>query len=166
MYFLWSKQVVFLAVLFTLTLFAHLAVAPDVFSESIIFGDRRFAFFDLWTLQHVLSGVIVGFLILFLKNGIAFKEYLISILLVAFLWELFEVGMEHGLMGQVVADWKFGYEFILNRVLVDPLSVLIGGILQWHFKNFVYVSLPLASLWLLANIFSAHSMSIQEIIFS
>jgi len=132
-------------------------------SDLVLFGDRRFAFFDLWTVQHFLSGIFLGFVILSIKK-VQFWKYILLVLLASLLWEMTELLMEYGFLGKSVSDWKFGYELIYNRLIIDPLSVLLGGIVFWYFRRAIYFAMIPLIAWLSINVMSSNSMYVQNVI--
>lgn len=144
-------------------LFTQTQITPLHLTDTSWFGDRRLSFFDLWTIQHILSGVIVGYVILNVKN-LNLSRYVTLVLLTAVSWEIMELCMEYGLFGQPISNWKVGYEFIFNRLLIDPLSVLIGAVIFWHFKQTFYFALAPLIIWLAVNIASPNSMYIEYVL--
>lgn len=95
----------------------------------LLLGDRVEAMFDLWSLQHFGSGVLIGSLLVY--GGVASKSwrnFALVVLLLALSWEAAELAMESGWFGQAIANWKRGYEHWGNRFVGDPALVLLGGL--------------------------------------
>lgn len=133
----------------------------------MLIGDRSEAMFDLWSFQHFCSGILIGSLLAYV--GVASKltrqRFVLLILVIALSWEVTELAMESGLFGQAVAHWKRGFEHWSNRFIGDPGLVILGGLLARRFKSaWKWVLVPV-SVWLVANIASPDSMSIQQLLF-
>jgi hypothetical protein len=95
---------------------------------------------------------------------IRFHLDFIAVLFLAFLWETIEHYLESGAAGKVVADWFFGVEFWANRIVTDPLAVLVGYFLAKKFPRTIWPARILSILWLLIHIFVfPHSMFLHEI---
>src|SRR3989344_1431151 len=95
-----------------------------------LFGHKGRALFDLWSLQHLVGGAVVGWILLRLENkGTAQTgTFVIMALLVAYTWEFIELFAEEGVYGSMVASW-FQLEFWVSRLLVDPALVVVGAIM-------------------------------------
>jgi len=78
----------------------------------IIWGLKTTAIFDVWTIEHVLSGLSIGYLVKTHNHKIFKKKFgihehhmitkyfdIIGVLFVAYLWETIEHYLETGLMG-------------------------------------------------------------------
>lgn len=138
----------------------HLVVAQQ-FTLPLVVGDRTEALFDLWSVQHFLSGVFIG-TVLLLPEKRSLKDLLTATLIVAFIWEAAELAMEYGIFGQVISSWKSGFEHWGNRFIGDPLMVVFGSMFAWKFSSaWKWAFIP-ASVWLVANVVSPTSMSIQQ----
>lgn len=153
---------VVILILWVSIFFIQIQMIPVPLFDLVIFGDRRFAFFDFWSIQHFLSGVIVGSVILSIRK-LDFAKYFILIFLSSILWETSELGMEYGVFGQAISDWKFGYELLYNRLFIDPLSVFLGGLTVWHFKKAAYFAAAPLLAWFFVNVLSPNSMYVQDI---
>lgn len=139
----------------------------DQYSLPKLVGDRSEAMFDLWSFQHFLSGILIGSLLAYV--GVASKttwqRFVLLMLVLALSWEATELSMEAGLFGQAVSNWKHGFEHWGNRFIGDPSMVILGGLLARRFKSaWKWVLIP-AAVWLVANIASPNSMSIQQLLF-
>lgn len=133
----------------------------------IIFGDRSEALFDLWSLQHCLSGVILGTFFFTYEPLLKRRkgEFYIYVLYVALCWEAVEYAMELGWFGQGIATWKGSIEYWGNRLIGDPLMVTLGAFIALRFeKSWRLVFVP-AALWLLINVAAPHSMYVQRLLF-
>jgi len=145
---------------------AHLAVTRR-FDLPKFVGDRSEATFDLWSLQHFCAGILLGSILLrskFLRLA-TMKELVIVALLIELGWEATELGMEAGLFGQAIANWKDGYEHWSNRLVGDPLMVALGAFVARRFSYAWKIVLLPAAIWLLINVLSPNTMSIQRLLF-
>jgi hypothetical protein len=111
----------------------------------MIFGPKTTAWLDVWSLEHFVSGMAISSLCVLLADKVFMKGvrevpeiaeksvYIITILLVEYMWETAEFYMEAGFTGVgAITHWFQGVEFWGNRVLADPLITLSGGIVGLH----------------------------------
>lgn len=130
----------------------------------LIWGDRNEAIFDLWSVQHLLSGILIGSFIA--VSGRAAKlsrsRILLMMLTLALVWEAIELSMEIGFFGAAVAQWKHGFEHWGNRFIGDPGMFILGGLLARKLKFAWPWILAAESVWLIANIAMPNSMVIQR----
>lgn len=124
-----------------------------------LFGIKTSALLDYWTIIHVLSGIILGFIIIKISNKYKIKNRLnfliISLLLIAYTWEIIELFAELGIYGLPIQQWFYGIELPLNRLIIDPLSLLIGGLIiskNNNYKIFLFATI-ISLTWLLTHIF-------------
>lgn len=151
-------------------LFVSLAIANVTASGRadlpLLFGDRRDAMFDLWSLQHFCGGVLIGSILMRTSlASLGTVSFLLLSLLVALSWEAAELAMEAGWFGQAVSDWKDGYEHWGNRLIGDPLMVTTGCLLGRRTALAWKIVVVPAALWLVLNVTSPSSMSIQRELF-
>lgn len=123
----------------------------------MFFGDKTVATFDLWSCQHLLSGIIFGALL----RGRTSRPTLF-LLIAAYGWEALEWSMESGWMGTTVAHWKAGHEHWSNRLLSDPLVAIIGMKLSLRFRWLIWVAVPGTIIWCLANLLAPDCMAVQQ----
>lgn len=128
-----------------------------------LFGPKTCSVFDVWTIEHVLSGCSIGYL---LRQTISDKsQQLLALGIIAFAWETLEHYLEEGVVGQVVALWFHGVEFWANRLVADPVAMLVGWTLAGAFPRLVAPARVLSLVWLTLHIFAfPHSMYLQEFI--
>ena len=143
----------------------------------MIWGFKTIAIFDVWTIEHFLSGISIGALAVrcnmkIFKNKLDLDSQdiktqyfdLIFVLLVAYSWETVEHYMESGLAGDIVAYWFQGVEFWANRVLSDPLITVIGYYIAMANPVLVTPARIVSLIWLLVHVFIfPHSMYLHEI---
>ncbi|MCX6785099.1 MAG: hypothetical protein NTV81_04200 [Candidatus Komeilibacteria bacterium] len=153
-----------LAVLVIVAFWVHrkLAGHQDRFK---FFGHKSEAMFDLWSVQHFLSGIIVVWLIFQKGPWTGFIDkfgWLLAVCFIAYLWEFIEIFMEAGYFGKTIAIWKDGFEHWSNRFISDPLTAVLGGIVYIEFTWIIWPALVLNILWFILNVRRKHSMEIQE----
>ena len=150
-----------------------------------IWGLKTQATFDVWTIEHILSGLSIGSGVLihnrkslgkifsavsekimppkkvdFLKT----KYDLIFVLFLAYLWETAEHYLETGLAGGQVEYWFQGVEFWANRVVADPLMLVLGYLIVKKIPQLVWPARFLSLVWLYVHIFIfPHSMYLHYI---
>jgi len=140
----------------------------------ILWGMKTQAIFDVWTIEHVLSGVSVGHAVR-KRNHRAFCKILgadhqhhswyfslTGVLFVAYAWETVEHYLEAGLMGPAVTYWFQGVEFWPNRLIADPLMLVIGYAIDKRWPSLVLPARFVSLAWLCVHIFVfPHSMYLQ-----
>tara|TARA_X000001036_G_scaffold224612_1_gene210187 strand:+ start:100 stop:534 length:435 start_codon:yes stop_codon:yes gene_type:complete len=143
----------------------------------MIWGLKTSSFFDIWSFEHLLSGISIGAFSLYInkKKLIKFSRYnqknintsyfdIIFVLFVAYAWETVEHYLEIGLMGKVVMYWFQGVEFWANRLISDPLITVLGYYLSKKYSFLITPSRIISLLWLLIHVFLfPHSMYLHEI---
>lgn len=142
-----------------------------------IWGWKTVAIFDVWTIEHILSGLSIGSLVavrntkvfadkLGLDPGQIATRYfdLVGVLFLAFAWESVEHYLETGLAGPAVAYWFQGVELWANRLISDPLMLVIGYYIVKKNPWMVNPARVLSLAWLIVHIFFfPHSMYLHEI---
>ncbi|MCH2038949.1 MAG: hypothetical protein MK137_10210 [Rickettsiales bacterium] len=146
----------------------------------ILFGDKTVAFLDVWSLEHFVTGICISHVSAYLgallfKGGASHynaaevsknpREWLVYILLVACIWEVIEFYMEAGYTGiDGVTYWFQGVEFWANRLISDPILVIVGGYLGLKHKKLVIYARCFSIVWLFVHIFVfPHSMYLHEL---
>lgn len=123
----------------------------------LLWGIKDISLFDIWTLMHILSGIAIGSaLVIFFKTEdkkIKSGKIIICILLIAYLWEILEFSFETGLFGGSIANWFYGIEFLPNRLIIDPLSLLFGSIVAMKRPKFGIPAGIFAIVFFLIHIF-------------
>lgn len=147
-----------------------------------IVGAKTVAALDLWSIEHVMSGLSMGHEV---KRGIrnhlkhhfptastathiraAHKLELIGVLCIAYMWETFEHYCETGLFGSKVEYWFQGVEAWSNRMIADPLLLVVGYYIVVRYPQLVVPARIFSIAWLLVHIFVfPHSMYLQDMLF-
>ncbi|HBU06637.1 MAG TPA: hypothetical protein DEB09_00975 [Candidatus Magasanikbacteria bacterium] len=145
----------------------------------ILFGLKTHAILDVWTIEHLLSGLSVGSAVK-KKNHKVFQKILnvvehnhhswwfdiSGVLFIAYAWETLEHYLETGLAGSHVEYWFQGVEFWPNRLITDPLMLVLGYIIAKKYSFLIWPARFLSVVWLIVHIFILpHSMYLQEILF-
>lgn len=137
---------------------------------TVLWGAKTLAIFDVWTVEHILSGVSIGSMVkknhhrvftrMFQRNDHhSWYFSLISVLFLAFAWEAVEHYLETGLAGEAVAYWLQGVEFWANRLISDPLMLVIGYCIAKAYPSMVLPARIGSITWLMVHIFVfPHSM--------
>jgi len=150
-----------------------------------IWGIKTQAIFDVWSIEHILTGISIGTgvilhnnktlgsLILNLKekiiqpnkiNILKYKYDLILLLFLAYIWETLEHYLETGLLGYRVEYWFQGVEFWPNRLLADPLMLILGYLIVKKFPKLVWPARIIIVIWLFVHIFIfPHSMYLHQV---
>ena len=143
----------------------------------MIWGFKTVAIFDVWSFEHLLSGISIGALVvrsnikvfankLHLDQRDIKTHYfdLIFVLLAAYAWETVEHYLESGIAGNVVTYWFQGVEFWANRILADPLMTVAGYYIAIGNPKLVIPARIFSIIWLIVHLFIfPNSMYLHEI---
>lgn len=140
-----------------------------------IWGDKTTAILDVWSIEHILSGISLGHVVgkhhyrVFrrLLGGDhtvhSWHFNLAGLLALAYAWEALEHYLETGLAGEGVTAWFQGVEFWANRLLADPLAMILGYAAARHWPRLVFPSRVASLVWLMLHVFVfPHSMYLQD----
>lgn len=149
----------------------------------MIWGLKTEAIFDVWTIEHILSGISIGAgCIVHNKKHlgdifhavkekiipskrISFLKYkydILAVLFLAYLWETIEHYLETS--GGIVEYWFQGVEFWPNRIISDPLMLVLGYLIAKKYPKLIWPARVLSILWLFVHIFIfPHSMYLHEL---
>ena len=148
-------------------------------------GVKTVAIFDVWSIEHFLMGMSVGAgvvlynrknLYQYLKSIpdklfhpkkidlVQYKYDVIFVLGLAYLWETVEHYLETWIGGQWLQNWLQGVEFWPNRLITDPLMVILGYFFVKKFPGSCWVARGLSLVWLVVHLFIfPHSMYLHEL---
>ena len=144
----------------------------------IIVGAKTQAFFDVWSIEHVFSGISVGHAVR-KSNSSVFKNKagleahqvrtkyfdVVAVLFLAYLWETIEHYLETGLLGARVEYWFQGVEFWGNRIIADPLLIVVGYLIAKKYPQLVIPARCLSVAWLFMHVFIfPHSMYLSVLL--
>lgn len=157
------------------TLLIYLILIPYFNIE--VWGLKTTSSMDVWTIEHLLSGISVGYFVKInnekilkkfpeLKIPDVFMEYLdiVGVLFFAYFWETTEHYLETGIAGQRVMDWFQGVEYWQNRIIFDPLMLILGYSIAIKFPKLVNPARVCSVIWIAVHIFIfPHSMYLHEL---
>ncbi len=143
-----------------------------------IFGLKTVAFFDLWSVEHVLSGISVGAAVR-KRNRLELARYLgrdhtvrsryfdyTGVLCLAYAWETIEHYLETGIAGARIETWFQGVEFWGNRLITDPPLLIVGYAIARRWPVAVWPARLASALWLFVHIvLLPDSMALQRLLF-
>jgi len=144
----------------------------------LLWGLKTVAAFDVWTFEHILSGIAVGKIYkkrtkknierigakVKPNHGTIIRFELIGVLFLAYFWEAVESYMERGLLGARVEYWLQGSEFWMNRLITDPLMLVVGYYIAKRWPQAVIPARILSIVWVgLHVLVFPHSMYLQTI---
>jgi len=135
----------------------------------MIWGLKTEAAFDVWSIEHLVMGVSVGWFSMYLTSKIVGDEKIsdklklrisfIITLLVAYIWETLEHYLEVGLAGHAVEYWLQGVEHWSNRLIFDNLMVMSGWWVYQQQNKMVWFARVFSVIWLFVHIvIFPHSM--------
>ncbi len=130
-----------------------------------LFGRTDEAALDLWSGQHLMNGVLFAALYaLLLRRGEkpTPSEFCWFVLLCSTVWELIESGTDLGWGGERVANWMTGVEHWSNRLVADPLIVVLGSNIYQRVPRIIYPVVLGTIVWLCANLLAPDCMYLQE----
>ena len=140
----------------------------------MMWGLKTEAAFDVWSIEHLVMGVSVGWFSMWLaakligeekiSESLRLKISFIITLLVAYMWETLEHYLEIGLAGQTVAYWLQGVEHWSNRLIFDNLMVMSGWWIYQQKNRAVWFARVFSVVWLFVHIVVfPHSMYLHEL---
>ena len=128
-------------------------ILPPPPPHILLWGDKTLAFFDVWSIEHFISGINLYCLSVILRRKIHVLNIAGWIVAFCFGWEMLEHYLETGLAGNTVTNWFQGVEFWGNRMVTDPL-LIFGGAMAAHHYHRLHLPAKIASaLWLILHIF-------------
>ncbi|MFH1326067.1 MAG: hypothetical protein ABIH48_01200 [Candidatus Falkowbacteria bacterium] len=167
---LWEDKLVFysLVILMYLGAVYIYSLTYPISLPSKLIGHKTISVFDIWSLQHFLSGIILGRIICYLAwdssgSPQTVRVYL-AFLFCIFWWEFAETGMEVGKFSKNVIIWKDGLESFTNRFIGDPMMMILGLYIYRRYRKYFWRALAVATFWLVLNLFMPNCMFIQEYI--
>lgn len=133
---------------------------------------------DFWTFEHLFSGISLGTIAIRCNWKIFKKQFridkddiktsffnIILVLFAAYLWETVEHYLEIGIAGYTVECWFQGVEYWANRIIADPLVMILGYYIAKTQPNLVNPARFMSILWLFFHIFVfPHSMYLHELL--
>ena len=151
----------------------------------MIWGLKVDSMFDAWSFDHFLNGLALGTSVLVFNkrylgqaltkikddtlsskfiNGLKYRYDLILLLMMSFFWEAVEHYLETGALGKTIDDWLQGVEYWPNRLIADPLLLILGYLVVKKWPKLVWPARALCLAWLITHIFIfPHSMYLHEI---
>ena len=143
-----------------------------------IFGNKTVALFDLWSIEHLVSGMATVIVVEFLCKKFLPELYdskmvseknrkimlLISFAVLIFLWEALEFYLEAGYThNEHVTYWFQGVEYWGNRLITDPVITLIGAYIGLSYRKITLPARVFSITWLLVHVFVfPHCMYLQD----
>lgn len=151
----------------------------DFLSEIAIFWSKSTSWFDIWSIEHFVAWMSFWVLTMGIHSHIYKKKKwfhpeeivtryfdIILILCIAYFWETLEHYLELWILGEAVKHWFYGVEFIWNRMITDPVLMVLGYLFIRKYNNLVWFARFFSVIWLTVHIFVfPHSMYLQEILF-
>ena len=144
----------------------------------MLFGSKTVSWFDIWSLEHFVSGVAMGSLYALFADKVLLKGlpelapatrkrfYILTIVVIQYAWEAIEFYMEAGYTNvHAITYWLHGIEFWGNRLITDPMVTLAGAMLGLHRANLILPARIFSLTFLFTHVFLfPHCMYLQEII--
>ena len=143
----------------------------------LIFWLKTEAFIDIWFIQHFLAWMSLSFF--FARKHNSFFEKLLSrkvseseiiyfniiaILFIAYFRESVEHYLEEWVAWPAIEYWFYWVEFWANRIIFDPLAMILWFFLILKFPKLVWPARFLSLTWIIVHIaFFPHSMYLQEL---
>jgi len=87
-----------------------------------------------------------------------------GVLFLAYLWETIEHYLEVGTAGAWLEYWFQGVEFWPNRIIADPLMLVLGYMIAKKYPQLVIPARIFSIAWLLTHLFIfPHSMYLHDL---
>lgn len=126
-----------------------------------VFGLKTVSWFDVWSIEHFISGIIISSLIQMAwswkKKGSVHDDlyaFFITLMLISFVWESCEFYMEAGYTQiDVITHWFQGVEFWGNRLVTDQVMMLLGAYVYLKHNWLTLPARAFSVLWLVSHIF-------------
>ena len=148
-----------------------------------VFGMKTSAILDAWSIEHILSGISVGSTVKHHNHRElarvvtrthphlpdpevhhSWRFDLFVVLGLAYVWETLEHYLETGLAGAAVEYWFQGVEYWPNRLIADPLMMVVGYEIARRWPRAVWPARTLSFAWLVVHIaIFPHSMYLHEV---
>ena len=126
----------------------------------VLWGYKTVALFDVWSIEHFVTGMNMYFLArhwhrLYRQDAADANWFSLFgwIVAAAFGWEAIEHYLEIGLAGPRIADWFQGVEFWGNRLVTDPLMIMLGACVSRRYQWLNYPSKIFSVLWVTIHVF-------------
>ena len=89
---------------------------------------------------------------------------MMGVLFLAYGWETIEHYLEVGTAGVWLENWFQGVEFWPNRIIADPLMLVLGYMIAKKYPQLVIPARVFSIAWLLTHLFIfPHSMYLHEL---
>ena len=130
----------------------------------MLIGDKTVAFFDIWSIEHLMVGIILTFI---LNKTFPNKKVnlILLLLLISGFWECSEHYLEEGLLGPKIQDWFAGIEHWGNRLIGDNLVMAMGYLIYNKYPKSIYLAGIFSFVFFLFHLCCPSSMDIQNILF-
>lgn len=159
------KNIPWFLLLISITVLSYFTFTFSEMGTFALWGEKTTSIFDIWSIQHVLSGIVLGYFVLkLLKVEYSFWTYTYYILAFSILWESLELFFEVTSFKIGILHWNQGVEYWANRLITDPLLVLTGGFLYKNNNKILPISAALVVLFLLVNLFISETTTLQAVI--
>lgn len=123
-------------------------------------GLKTEALFDLWSVEHAMGGMLVGWGLRRSDRYSLFSDWLWLVLSAAYGWELAECWMEvHGTTH--MQTWLAGTEHWSNRLVTDPLLFTLCAFYSRWTPGNPWVSVVTYPTWYMINLLQPTCMSLQ-----
>ncbi len=100
----------------------------NLLKKGIYFDNKTMFYLNGWTLMHLLSGIIVGFIYIYLNKPL--KYYYYKMFVIHTLWELWQmlIGMSH--------PYKLTGNSNLIDIIIDTAAFMLGSYLTFIFYKY------------------------------
>jgi hypothetical protein len=137
-----------------------------------LFWPKDSAWFDIWSIEHFISGMSIGIIAIGINAVIYRKKKwfspqdivtryfdIIFLLFIAYFWETLEHYLELWYFGSSLEHWFHGVEFIWNLMVLWYLLIK-------KYSSLVLFARIFSLVWLTLHIFIfPHSMYLHDVLF-
>jgi hypothetical protein len=77
----------------------------------------------------------------------------VGVAFLGYFWEMIEHYLEEGLLGWRTQEWFRGVEFWGNRVIADPLLLIVGYLLVRRYPSLAWPARVCLAVWFVIHVF-------------
>jgi hypothetical protein len=130
----------------------------------LILWAKTEAAFDIWSIEHLVSGMVIGAIVDFIvkkyflkwekvSRSLELKIDFILVLTISIFWENLEHYIEVWLWWQRVEVWMQWVEHWSNRLIFDDTMVLLGWFIRTKQNKVVWFARIFSFVWIFFHIF-------------
>jgi hypothetical protein len=134
-------------------------ISWEIDKVAMIFGEKTVAWFDVWSLEHFVAGMSLTMVVMWFMERNGYDEqhkivFYALVVAVSCAWEMLEHYLEVGIIGTAwLTHWFQGVEFWGNRLITDPLLVVLGSTIALKYRQIIVPARLFSITWILTHLF-------------